>query len=311
MTSINDFSQFTALRAKASHDSDGALREVAEQFEALFVQDMLKSMRDASFGDPIFGDAGGGGMFRDMFDQQIAGDIASGAGIGLADLLVRQMQPASAPSDNAKPESYALKGVFSSAAATTVAAPMTETPSEGWQDAREFIDALLPFARKTAERLGVSPLSVMSQAALETGWGKHVMPASEGSSLNLFGIKAAGNWRGESVSKPTLEFSNGIARREVEPFRVYGSLAETFDDYAQFLTGNDRYQAVANQADNVMGFGSALQDAGYATDPAYAKKISGIAGSETMQRILHELKQTDLLSLSRQIAGVFGTSDGN
>ncbi|MFK8053602.1 MAG: flagellar assembly peptidoglycan hydrolase FlgJ [Woeseiaceae bacterium] len=299
MTQINDFSQFTTLRAEAQKDSEKTLRKVAEQFEALFVQQMLKSMRDASFGDPIFGEAGQGGMFRDMFDQQIAGDIASGPGIGLADLLVRQMQPEQAVRRSAK-------NAIPTVSAINAAVPEVSAPSEPaaveWNGADEFVSAMLPFAKKAAASLGVNPLAVLAQAALETGWGKHVMPdASGASSLNLFGIKASGSWEGDFVNKSTIEFQDGVARREQAPFRVYQDLAATFSDYAGFLLGNERYQSVKDQQDDVAGFGQALQDSGYATDPSYGRKIARVAGGETMQRILGALKETDLLTLSHRI----------
>lgn len=303
MTAINDFSQFAALRADARSDRDGALREVAEQFEALFVQNMLKSMRQASFGDPIFGEAGG--LFRDMFDQQIATDIASGPGLGLADLLVRQMQPtASAADTQAGPRALSSKRVSSPVTAAPVHSGGTSTDTESntvWQDAESFIEDILPYAKRAASALGVSPLAILSQAALESGWGQHVMPAGQGSSLNLFGIKASGDWDGERVMRNTIEFRDGIARREREPFRVYGGLGDAFGDYANFVADSERYSDAVNRRDDVAGFASALQRGGYATDPRYADKIVGVAGGETMRQILTRLKETDLLSLAERI----------
>lgn len=318
MTSVTDFSQFTDLRALAGRDRDAALAKVAGQFEALFVQEMLKSMRAASFGDPIFGEAGSGGMYRDLFDQQIADDIASGAGVGLKDLLVRQLggDPGSrhtpappATSLSPLPVARATHGV-SSAAATTAAvvvpAAQSAAPSEpapsNWDDPETFIKDILPHARAVADKLGVSPLGVLAQAALETGWGQHVMPDEVGqSSLNLFGIKAGRGWQGTAVQRDTLEFEGGAMRQRREAFRAYPSLTQSFDDYGDLLGGSDRYAAVRDRANDVAGFAEALQRSGYATDPDYAAKIRRVASGDTMRGVLGALKQTDLLSLSTHV----------
>ncbi|MEO1319698.1 MAG: rod-binding protein, partial [Pseudomonadota bacterium] len=160
MTSVTDFGQFTDLRALAGRDRDAALNKVAGQFEALFVQEMLKSMRAASFGDPIFGEAGGGGMYRDLFDQQIADDIASGSGVGLKDLLVRQLggdpearyTPAP-PSGSLAPTPVAQNSqVPTIVPATTAPTAITDTPAvaastpapDNWTDPESFVKDILP-----------------------------------------------------------------------------------------------------------------------------------------------------------------------
>ena len=280
MTSVTDFTQYAALRADAQSNDDAALRSVAEQFEALFVQQMLKSMRDASFGDPFFPDTGGHQVYRDLLDQQLASDTAERGGIGLADMIVSQMQPR-APIQVTK-------------------AVVHESPA-GWSDPKSFVADVLPHAKKAAERLGVSPLAVLSQAALETGWGQKLPVSERQQSNNLFGIKAGGSWGGDKVEQATLEFRDGTAQRERAAFRAYPSLEASFFDYAAFL-GKSRYQSVSNTGDDVGGFADALQAAGYATDPNYARKIRRIAGSETMRDALAALKQDDLLSLSTQQA---------
>ncbi|MEM7611947.1 MAG: glucosaminidase domain-containing protein [Pseudomonadota bacterium] len=289
MTAVTDFGQFTSLRAAAKQDEAGTLREVAEQFEALFVQNMLKSMRDASFGDPIFGDEGGSELFRDMFDQQIATDIAGGRGIGLADLLVRQMGGDAAATE---------------AASIQAPAPVHRVKEKPpvWEDAKQFVADILPFARATAEKLGVTPLAVLSQAALETGWGRHVMQDGNGqNSLNLFGIKAGSTWSGERTVKSTLEYESGIAEQRKEPFRVYHTLKQSFDDYARLLGDTPRYSDVTGKQSDISGFAEALQGAGYATDPNYAEKIRSVAGGDQMRRVLGALKESDLLSLSLNV----------
>ncbi|MEL6448202.1 MAG: flagellar assembly peptidoglycan hydrolase FlgJ [Pseudomonadota bacterium] len=318
MTSVTDFGQFTDLRALAGRDRDAALNKVAGQFEALFVQEMLKSMRAASFGDPIFGEAGGGGMYRDLFDQQIADDIASGAGVGLKDLLIRQLggdpgarhTPAPNPLTLARTPVARTSRASAAVASTTAPAPTAGPPSvtasvpspENWRDPESFIKDILPHARAVADKLGVSPLGVLAQAALETGWGQHVMPGEGGqSSLNLFGIKAGRSWQGAAVRRDTLEFEDGAMRQRREAFRAYPSLNQSFADYGALIGGSDRYAGVRNRANDVAGFAEALQRSGYATDPNYAAKIRRVASGDTMRGVLGALKQTDLLSLSTHV----------
>ncbi|MEM6809964.1 MAG: flagellar assembly peptidoglycan hydrolase FlgJ [Pseudomonadota bacterium] len=318
MTSVTDFGQFTDLRALAGRDRDAALNKVAGQFEALFVQEMLKSMRAASFGDPIFGEAGGGGMYRDLFDQQIADDIASGTGVGLKDLLVRQLggDPGARhtpppPAGSLAPTPVARSSRVAAAVATTRSPALTTgapavaasapTP-ENWTDPQSFIKDILPHARAVADTLGVSPLGVLAQAALETGWGQHVMPGEGGqSSLNLFGIKAGRGWQGTAVQRDTLEFEDGAMRQRREAFRAYPSLNQSFADYGALIGGSERYAGVRNRANDVSGFAEALQRSGYATDPNYAAKIRRVASGDTMRGVLDALKQTDLLSLSTHV----------
>lgn len=307
MTSVTDFTQFAQLRSLAGSDRDAALEKVAGQFEALFVQEMLKSMRDAGFGDPIFGNSGGTDTYREMFDQQIASDIASGNGIGLKDLLVRQLggnpgRAVSAPAPASTLLSGPVRGVAATVATPVAGGSDAPGPADRWSEPREFVADILPHAREVAKRLGVSPLGVLAQAALETGWGRHVMPGEDGaSSLNLFGIKAGGDWDGGAVTRDTLEFEGGAMQPRREAFRAYDSLADTFRDYGAFLEDRERYADVRERDDDVAGFADALQRAGYATDPDYAAKIRRVAGGATMRGILGALKETDLLSLATNV----------
>ena len=140
---------------------------------------------------------------------------------------------------------------------------------------------LAPYAEKAAERLGVDAKALLAQAALETGWGKAVICHPDGtSSNNLFNIKADGRWDGERVAKQTLEYRQGVAAKEMAQFRSYSSLEESFNDYADFLTGSPRYADALKQGGDSAAYVEALQEAGYATDPAYAEKIKRIMGSE-------------------------------
>ncbi|MEL6868242.1 MAG: glucosaminidase domain-containing protein [Pseudomonadota bacterium] len=289
MSAITDFSQFASLRVDATRAdasaNNAALNTVAEQFEALFVQRMLESMRDASFGDPLLPESGGQTLFRDMFDQQVATDIASGPGIGVADMIVRQLG-----GEPVTPQPVAMRPTGTVQYATK------------WHSPNAFVKDVLPFAKKAAQELGVSPLAIVAQAALETGWGQRVMPDAEGgNSLNLFGIKASGNWTGSQVSQPTLEFTAGAMQKRKQSFRAYPSLGAAFDDYTRFLADKPRYANVTGHANDINGFASALQAAGYATDPQYAQKIDQVATSETMRDALASLKEYDLASLTGRV----------
>jgi len=268
---ITDFTQYTALRAAAGQNDPAALREVASQFEALFVQSMLKNMREASLGDPIFGNSDQHDMYQEMMDQQLAVEMASGKGIGLADMLVRQLggEEASKLSSN------------SSHVAPT------------WSNPQSFARDIWPHAERAAKKLGVAPEAVVAHAALETGWGAHVMPDQSGaSSYNLFGIKAGSSWTGEEVTKKTLEYDATVPRHEYARFRAYNTIDATFDDYAAFLGDNTRYTDVRGHGDDVAGFAKALQASGYATDPDYADKLNRVVESPTMQRVISELKNS-------------------
>ena len=263
---ITDFTQFSSLRAGAERNDPAVLREVAGQFEALFIETMLKNMREASLGDSLLGDSNQRDMYESMLDQQLALEMSSGKGIGLADMLVRQLGGAEEP------------------------LPMSPAKPQ-WENARAFARDVWPHAERAAQRLNVAPEAIVAQAALETGWGAHVPQYRDGSSSNnLFGIKAGQGWSGDSVVKQTLEFDEGVARRERAEFRAYDDVGQTFDDYAAMLAGNPRYASVSDHGDDVDGFARALQASGYATDPAYAAKLKRVASSDTMRDAMGALR---------------------
>ena len=308
---ITDFTQFAELRRGADSNDPAALREVASQFEALFLQTMLKSMREASLGDPLFGDNDGHEMYMEMLDQQLAVEMSSGKGIGLADMLVQQLggksaAPAPAAANVPLPEipprfaTLAAKRDEPTPAETTATAPNVSPPRKSnWDTAESFARDVWPHALRVAKRLNIAPVAVLAQAALETGWGKHVMSGRDGTfSNNLFGIKASGDWDGNSVARRTIEYADGIARHEVAKFRAYDDVAESFDDYADFLATRPRYAAVLESGSDIEGFANAIADSGYATDPAYAEKISRVANSETMNRVLTPLKNAAAASIN-------------
>ncbi len=255
-----DIQGLAELRRRAQADSPGALRAVAREFEAIFMQMMLKSMREASLGEGIF-DNEQSSFYQEMFDKQIAIHLARRQGMGLADVLVRQLSPAR-PGAVAEGEASAEAAVARDAAFSSPDA---------------FVRGLQGPAREAAARLGVAPAVLLAQAALETGWGRRILRGPDGaSSHNLFGIKAGPDWQGARVTALTLEYRDGVARREQAVFRAYDSFAQSFMDYADFILGNPRYEAALARAGDPRAYLQALQQAGYATDPDYAAKIQDI-----------------------------------
>ena len=299
------------LRRSARAGEASATREVAQQFEALFVQMMIKQMRDAM---PTDGGLFGGGeqmkLYESMHDQQLALAMSQRGGIGLADAIERQLRPGGLPAgsaaglatgDEPRPLHFpthrlparhaplvslerhtALQGARSTAGTrpAPMHGPAAAPPTGGYRppaSPAEFVQRMMPHARRAAARLGVAPEVLVAQSALETGWGRHVMRDADGrSSHNLFGIKATGGWRGDSVRVSTLEYRDGTAQRETAAFRGYPDEAASFADYVRLVGNNPRYQQAVANAASPEAYLRGLQEAGYATDPAYADKILSI-----------------------------------
>ena len=306
-STYTDFSGLNEMRAKARVDPQASLKQVAKQFEGIFIQMMLKSMRDASMGDDIF-DSDQSKLYRDMFDKQVALDMANSKGIGIADSMVRQLSRNNSDQGNPestnlvlnKPKNNAIHGKMlplsmrrlNSVDSSTVSGlsnfeltemkPMMDKVN--FNSPEEFTQHILPYAEKAAKELGVSPLILVSQAALETGWGKAVSRRPDGaSSFNLFNIKADSRWDGDKVIKSTLEYDNGLAKYEKASFRSYDSYADSFDDYVDFLRTNNRYGDALLHHGNDKLFIKDLQKAGYATDPDYADKVLNILKRDSIQ----------------------------
>jgi flagellar protein FlgJ len=401
--SYSDLNRLNQLKV-GDKNSDGNMRKVAQEFESLFLGEMLKSMRSATetLGQDNPLNTPAAKQYQEMYDQQLAVSMSrEGGGIGLADVLMRQMSknkpmaPGEAAAASAAKQAAAKAAVETPIAAGTVAtngplsrlngerplwasrsvksasagegthrndmalinqrrlalppkladrllaglvpsastaaatattaqnsiqmpqstktgagplyngdwlASQTDATSSGrlqiygramaqiplapakkaFSSADEFVNTMLPMAKEAAERIGVDPRYLVAQAALETGWGKSVMRAQDGSSShNLFGIKASSSWKGESARAITSEFRNGEMVKETAQFRSYDSYKDSFHDLVTLLQTNNRYQDVVKSADNPEQFVRELQKAGYATDPDYASKISQIAKQMT------------------------------
>lgn len=301
-----DFQGLSELRSRVRNNSEAALREVAGQFEALFIQMMLKSMRDAGLGEGIL-DSEHTKTYQAMFDKQISIDLSKRQGLGMAEMMVRQLSRAGGGNGSNDPELAPQSPTFQALVrpAAAVAAPAhsrgTSAVNTDWSadSPQAFVTELWPHAARTAHKLGVAPEALIAQAALETGWGKHVMSRPDGhSSFNFFGIKADARWRGERVTSETIEFRDGLMRKERASFRAYSSLAEGFADYADFLQSNPRYREALNNAGNAAGFAQALVEAGYATDPEYANKIKEIMNGKQLRTTITEIKESGSEPLS-------------
>lgn len=265
-----------SLKVAAKAESPEALREAARQFESLFTQMMLKSMREASFGDSMTGSETTD-FYQEMHDTQLALELSKGKGLGLADMLVQQLTRAGLVSGDRSGDADVKPDAVS--ARFRVESPAANQPAWPPASREDFVRQLKPHAEAAGRALGVDPDTLIAHAALETGWGKSVPDGAQGPSFNLFGIKATGQWRGPTVGVSTLEYDAGIATRRVERFRAYASPADCFNDYASLLGGLDRYAAARNCGGDVRAFARALQEGGYATDPAYADKLTAVAAN--------------------------------
>jgi len=276
------------LRAQAKQSPDQALKAAAQQFEAVFMNMMLKSMREATPQDSMM-DSDQTRMFTGMLDQQLAQSMST-RGIGLADMMVRQLSnsgQAGMPAAALNPltsvlhsETGASAPLFrGNAPAVSVISPQPPAVPSAFNATtqQDFVNKMLPHAMQASQASGVPPQLMLGQAALESGWGKREIHMADGSnSFNLFGIKANAGWRGKVAEVMTTEYSNGVAHKQVEKFRAYSSYAEAFKDYAGMMSSNPRYANVLQQAGSPSGMAQALQKSGYATDPKYAEKLVSV-----------------------------------
>ena len=289
-----DLQGLGSLKEAARTRSPEALRGVARQFEAVFIGMMLDSMRSAtSTIDGGLFDSQESELYQQLFDRQIAQTISNGRGLGIAAAIERQLSRISGQSEPEQPASSSATESSPSQGASRAAGEPVPTPAmTGAQtgfSARtpsDFVSSILPHAQRVAAELGIHPLAIVAQAALETGWGQRVPQRPEGgSSLNFFGIKAGGAWSGAEVASQTMEHVGGALRRQTGRFRAYGSVAEAFGDYARLLRNDPRYRAALSVGSDPHRFAEQIQAGGYATDPGYAEKIHAILKSPTLQRV--------------------------
>jgi flagellar protein FlgJ len=269
------------LRRDASADPRAALRQAAGQFEALFMQQLLKSMRDAMPKSGMFGGPGHD-TYVGMLDQQLSQSLAGRSG-GLAEMIARQLSRQLAPAGAGAQVSPGTPS------ARMPSLPARPSPSLDPQAAEKlkaslsqrldgsqaaFVERMWPHALAAQRSSGVPAAYVVGQAALESGWGRQEIRHPDGRSAhNLFGIKAGSGWKGATVDVATTEYVDGKPQRSVERFRAYGSYEEAFRDWAALMAGNARYAPVLRAGQSVSGYASGMQRAGYATDPRYGEKL--------------------------------------
>ncbi|MFT5236282.1 MAG: flagellar protein FlgJ [Shewanella sp.] len=304
-----DLGGLDSLRAKAQKDDKGALREVAQQFEGIFVQMLMKSMREANaaFESDSPMNSQYTKFYEQMHDQQMSVNLSDKGMLGLADLMVQQLSPETSqvtPSSvlrndgnigggieqmmvmNRATKSEPLPSIQSESVNKAASDPLQtiltgkQLPSEvvrsnvTFTDRNDFVAKLYPHAKKAAAALGTQAEVLIAQSALETGWGQKMVKRPGGdSSNNLFNIKADNRWQGNKAAVSTLEFEQGVAVQQRADFRVYDDIKQSFDDFVGFISDGPRYQEAIKKAANPNEFIKALQDAGYATDPEYANKV--------------------------------------
>lgn len=279
------FQGLDRLRHGVRNGDTEATREVATQFEALFIQMMLKTMRASVPQGGMF-DSNEQRLYQDIFDGEIAGQMAVQRGFGIADMLLREFGVAPQPPSRRAQRMQPIRPEFLQPVNAAAIGDINndDIVPEKIADPAMFAARLTPLASSAARDLGVTPEVLVAQAALETGWGQHVIRHADGaSSHNLFGIKAGPDWKGPRASVPTLEFRDGQMRRETAQFRGYASFAASFADYVKLVQTEPRY-ASARTATSNEAYVQALQAGGYATDPQYAEKIIDILRRDTILR---------------------------
>lgn len=290
-----DANSLNQLKQAAKENSPEALKAVAKQFESIMMNMMMKSMREASAQDGVF-DNEQSKMFTSMLDQQLSTNL-SAKGLGLADVLVRQLSKATQTVvDNAEQMLEKAPATASDLVDSLIKPHFSNTPdkktnavqptnnvdkpaksSSITESISGFLKDMVQHAKAASRSTGMPSHLMLGQAALETGWGKKEIKAADGTpSFNLFGIKATGNWQGKVVEATTTEYINGVKQKRIEKFRAYDSYAESFKDFANMMKSNPRYQQVVANTHNVEHYAQAMQNAGYATDPAYAKKLASV-----------------------------------
>ena len=309
------------LRTQFAKNPQEGLKAAAEQFEAMFLQQVMKSMRDTVPQDGLL-NSDSSRFYTSLLDQQMAQNMASsGKGIGFARLIEQQLGknlaasqasaeqtvPANAAAagnalpmsasdgrhlrTQAVPSSVPTSAAYAALQSATTsltnqAAGAAMSDADLPLSAREFVGRVWPHAVEASRSTGISPQFLVAHAALESGWGRNEIRQSDGSaSHNLFGIKAGKSWNGSSVEAATTEYVGGEAQSTVERFRSYGSYEEAFRDYANLLRNNPRYGGVIGSQDGAE-FAKGLQRAGYATDPAYADKLNRIINGPTLRMAL-------------------------
>ncbi len=274
----NDQRSIESLRAAAARDPKSSIRETAKQFESLFMQEVMKSMRAATMSSGML-DNSATQMGTEMLDTQFAGKMTGLPG-GLSSAIERHLQ-----------RQMGLSGKDAEKASETSLQPLPALAKKGIAPhVQSFIQKHDGAAKAAEATTGIPASFMLAQAAHESGWGKREITGAGGQpSFNVFGIKATSSWTGKVAEVQTTEYIDGKAQKVTAKFRAYASYEEAFKDYAKLIGSNERYSKVVAQAQSggAEGFARGLQKAGYATDPEYAAKLARVINTTVrVQRAL-------------------------
>ncbi|MFI4918046.1 MAG: flagellar assembly peptidoglycan hydrolase FlgJ [Legionellales bacterium] len=295
-----DFKGLNALRHQVNTDPNAAKKEVAEQFESLLVQMLMKSMRDAT--QALSSDSSLNeqeALYTDLFDKQLS-LVVSHSGTGLAKVIEASLNKAQpVPVEPIVPRAEPLLRAETTkvipeqtmAAATAIAPTEKKEPAARFNSTNDFVKTLWSSAKTAASILGTDPKLLLAQAALETNWGKSILSMGTGQSThNLFNIKADSSWNSASVQVDALEQADGIMVKNKSKFRSYDSFNDSFTDYVHFLKNNSRYDEALKHASDPHQFAQQLQKASYATDEKYSEKIMQIYSGKRLNDLIAEQK---------------------
>jgi flagellar protein FlgJ len=262
-----------ALKYDAARNDPAAIRESAKQFESLFMRELLKSMREATMKSGLL-ESSGGDLGSDLLDQQLAQTMSGRPG-GLSDLIAKQLSMqmgVAAPPSGASAAPQGTAALRTSQTRQVQAQPAIAGVGSG---AAPFVQRHQHAAEQVARSSGIPASFMLGQAGHETGWGRAEIRKADGSaSNNLFGIKAGANWKGPVAEITTTEFIDGQPRKIVARFRAYESYEASFRDYARLINESPRYAKARESTASGEAYAAHLQQAGYATDPAYGNKLS-------------------------------------
>ncbi len=299
----HDMGGVNKLREAALSGDEGALEEAAKQFEAIFVQMMLKSMRKAQDAladkDSPFSTEQVK-FYREMHDKQLATDLSANGSIGLAEVIMQQMSPGASVMPGSAVRTDGNLSVLNRHNVAAVQNAQDSVLGKNYENVKsgafkeaafsspqEFVEVLYPHAVEAAKTLNIDPKAMIAQAALETGWGKSLIHKNDGeNSHNLFGIKADKRWDGEKATVDTLEFVNNMPEKQQASFRSYGSFSDSMEDYVDFVKSNPRYEQAIGKTETPKEYFDALQQAGYATDPNYSEKVMSVLNGNILGELL-------------------------
>ena len=283
-----DVQSLNHLKSEAGKNGAAAVRETAKQFESLFMREMIKSMREATMKSGML-DSAQGDLGTDMLDQQLSVQM-SGLSGGLSEAIARQLerQMGGAEANLVTPSTLSMSSLqyqrstvaSSASAASSVASVSGVASGPGPKGRDDFVQHHSAAAERVAQASGIPASFMIGQAGHETGWGKSEIKGAGGAnSFNLFGIKATKAWTGKVAEITTTEYINGTAQKVTAKFRAYDSYEDSFKDYARLINNSPRYEQARAKTDSAMAYATELQKAGYATDPEYARKLSGAINS--------------------------------